>query len=236
MLNIAHRGFRSRYPENTMIAFRKAVEEGADGIEFDVHLSKDRKIVIIHDERLDRTTDLIGRVKDYTLEEMKKANAAKLFPELESERIPTLTEYLDYIKDKDIITNIELKTGIYAYPGIEEMVYELLKEYDIIDKIIISSFNYKSILKMKKLDENIKCGLLIDSWLEKPWDYIKSVGAEYYHPSAYSVDKELVDRLHENGIGINVWYGEDPYDFRKTFDLGVDGMITDYPDIIKTFK
>ncbi|RDY20340.1 glycerophosphodiester phosphodiesterase family protein, partial [Criibacterium bergeronii] len=162
MLNIAHRGFKSKYPENTMLAFKKAVEENADGIEFDVHLSKDDEIVIIHDERLDRTTNAKGRVMDYTLAELKKVNAGALYDNIDFEAIPTLREYFEYIKDKDIITNVELKTGVYWYKGIEQKVYDMIKEFDLKDKIIISSFNHKSVLAMKKIDEKIKCGLLID--------------------------------------------------------------------------
>ncbi|WP_036730139.1 glycerophosphodiester phosphodiesterase [Peptoniphilus mikwangii] len=236
MLNIAHRGFKSRYPENTMLAFKKAVETGADGIEFDVHLSKDGEIVIIHDERLDRTTDKSGRIMDFSLDELKSANAANLYKDIEFEAIPTLREYFEYISDKKLITNIELKTGIYWYDGIEEKVYRMIKEFDIQDKIIISSFNHNSVLKMKEIDKNIKCGLLVACWLNKPWEYVKKLGVEYYHPAAYAVDKEMVKGLHDNGIGINVWYGMEPYDFKTTFDLGVDALITDYPDVIKTFK
>ncbi|MDO5715688.1 MAG: glycerophosphodiester phosphodiesterase [Tissierellia bacterium] len=233
MLNIAHRGFKSKYPENTMIAFRKAVEAGCDGIEFDVHLSKDGEVVIIHDERLDRTTDRTGKVMDYTWRELQEINGANLYPHLSFEPIPTLRQYFDYIKDKNIITNVELKTSIYWYDKIEEKVYNILKEYDIMDQIIISSFNHKSLMEMKKLDKNIVCGALVESWLWEPWNYLKELGVEYYHPNAYGVDQELVDNLHKHGFGINVWYGKEPYDFEKTYALDVDGMITDYPDIIK---
>ena len=236
MLNIAHRGFKSKYPENTMLAFKKAVEENADGIEFDVHLSKDDEIVIIHDERLDRTTNAKGRVMDYTLAELKKVNAGALYDNIDFEAIPTVREYFEYIKDKDIITNVELKTGVYWYKGIEQKVYDMIKEFDLKDKIIISSFNHKSVLAMKKIDEKIKCGLLIDSWLEKPWLYLKQLGVECYHPSAYCVDEELVTGLHENGFELNVWYGTEPFNFSDTYKLNVDAMTTDYPDEINKIR
>lgn len=115
MLNIAHRGFKGVYPENTMLAYEKAVETGADGIEFDVQLTKDGELVIIHDEDLERTTDGKGLVKDKTLHELKKLNASKGCPYCEVQTTPTLREYFDFAKDKDIITNIELKTSIITY-------------------------------------------------------------------------------------------------------------------------
>ncbi len=142
MINFAHRGFKGKYPENTMLAFNKAIEAGADGIEFDVHLSKDGEIVIIHDETLERTTDGSGLVGEKTLDQLKNLNASKAYPDYQVQRILTLSEYFDFAKDYDIITNIELKTSIIDYPGIEEKVYKVIKEYNLAEKVIISSFNH----------------------------------------------------------------------------------------------
>lgn len=108
MLNYAHRGFKSKYPENTMLAFKKALESGADGIELDVHLSKDGHLVIIHDENLLRTCGYDTFVKDLILEELKKLNAAYGYGGID-EKIPTLREYFDFVKDTNLITNIEIK-------------------------------------------------------------------------------------------------------------------------------
>ena len=115
----AHRGFSGKYPENTMLAFEKAVELGVDGIELDVHLTKDNELVIIHDEDIKRTCDGEGLVKDMTLEELKKFDASATFRGVYGFcGIPTLREYFELVKDTDIITNIELKTGVYDYPTI----------------------------------------------------------------------------------------------------------------------
>ena len=230
MLNLAHRGFRSQYPENTMIAFEKAIDAGACGVEFDVHLTKDNEIVIIHDERVDRTTDSVGRVCDFTLKELKKINASNGFNM--NVTIPTLREYFEFAKGKDILTNIELKTGVYWYDKIENLVCDMIEEYSLRDKIIISSFNHNNLLKVKEIDKDYKCGALVESWILEPVDYLLKYGFEYYHPNAYGVDKALVDSLHKNGIGINVWYGREFYNYEKMYELGVDGIITDYPDII----
>ena len=117
----AHRGYSGKYPENTMLAFRKAAETGCDGIELDVQLTKDGKIVVIHDETVDRTTTGTGRVKDYTYEELIKLDAAKLFGgKYGFCPIPSFEEYCQWAAGQDLVTNIEIKTGVYYYEGLEE--------------------------------------------------------------------------------------------------------------------
>lgn len=233
-LNFAHRGFRSKYPENTMLAFSKAAELMVDGIEFDVHLSSDGVPVIIHDESLDRTCNISGLVKNFSFNELKKINAAANFIDDNplNEPIPSLEEYFDFIKDKDIISNIELKTGVFEYPGIEQAVYSLLEKYKLKEKCIISSFNHESILRMKKIDEALLCGFLVDSWDLKPAEYLKRNGVECYHPPAYRLTKDFVDELHDSGIRINAWFGSVQIDYRDVLKTGLDAIITDYPDII----
>lgn len=233
MLNIAHRGFKGSYPENTMLAFRKAVEIGADGIEFDVHLTKDKELVIIHDETLERTTDGKGLVKDKSLDELKKLNASKSYPNYEIQRIPTLREYFEFAKDLDLITNIELKTSIITYETIEKKVYDLIKEYNLKEKIIISSFNHNSLMRMKELDRQIKCGVLESSRLVRPWEYVKNLEMEYYHPLNFVINKEISEKFHENNIGLNIWFGSSDYDFSQCLEFKPEGLITDYPDRVK---
>ena len=122
--NFAHRGFSGKYPENTLLAFEKAIEAQADGIELDVQLTKDGEIVIIHDETIDRTTNGKGLVADYIYEELEKFDASYIYTgQFGFNKIPTLREYFNLIKDTNIVTNIELKTGINEYQGIEEKVY-----------------------------------------------------------------------------------------------------------------
>ena len=233
MLNFAHRGFKGKYPENTMLAFKKAVEIGADGIEFDVHLSKDGELVIIHDETLERTTDGGSLVCEKTLEDLKKLNASKLYPDFEIQRIPTLREYFEFAKDKEIITNIELKNSIIDYEGIEEKVYRLIEEFGLAEKIIISSFNHESLVRFKNIDPNIKCGVLESSRLYKPWEYVKNLGCEYYHPMNFVVDDELVKKCKDYNIGLNIWFGQSEFDYSLYVKDGVTSLITDYPDRVR---
>ena len=235
MINFAHRGFKGKYPENTMLAFKKALEAGASGIEFDVHLSKDGQLVIIHDETLERTTDGLGLVGEKTLDQLKDLNASKNYPDCEIQRILTLKEYFDFVKSYDITTNIELKTSIIDYPGIEEKVYELIKEYGLEEKIIISSFNHNSLIRFKELDDNIKCGVLESSRLYEPWNYVKNLGMEYYHPLNFTVTKEVAEKCAENNIGLNIWFGIPDYDYSQYLEMNPTGLITDYPDRVCEF-
>ncbi len=231
--NFAHRGFRSKYPENTLLAFQKAIEANCSGIEFDVHLTKDQEIVIIHDETLEGTTNGKGRVKDHTLRELKHLDASNTFhSQFGFQEIPTLKEYFELVKDLEIISNIELKTGVYDYPGIEEKVYDLIVEFGLQSKVIVSSFNHESIMRMKNVDQKIICGALFDTWTIHPENYVKEIGVECYHPVAYSLRKEIVHDLKSRGIIVNAWLGKEPVNFSELIEMGIDGIITDYPDVI----
>ncbi len=233
VLNFAHRGFRSKYPENTMLSFEKAVNLGVDGLEFDIHLSKDGIPVIIHDETINRTTDSTGYVRELNFKELKKLNVAANFASSNlNEKIPGLEEYFDFIKNKDIISNIELKNGIFAYEGIEEKVYELIKKYQLDEKCIISSFNHESIFRMKKIAPHLKYGFLTDSWEINPIPYLQEYKIQCYHPSAYRLSAEFVARLHAENIQVNTWFSAVPLDYKSVIETGVDVIISDEPDKI----
>lgn len=235
--NFAHRGFSGKYPENTMLAFIKAVEEGVDGIELDVQLTKDGIPVIIHDETLDRTTDGVGNVVDFTYEELKKYDASFKFKNLGMfNPIPTLEEYLNYIKNFDIVTNIELKTGVNEYLGIEEKVLELIQKYGLEKKVIISSFNHFTVMRFKKLAPHIKCGFLTESWLINGGEYTKEKGIECYHPYFKNLIPEVIKELKENKIEINTWTVNSEEDMRYLIKHEVDSIITNYPDLLNKVK
>ncbi|MCD2501350.1 glycerophosphodiester phosphodiesterase [Clostridium sp. NSJ-145] len=231
--NFAHRGFSSKYPENTLLAFEKAIEVGVDGMEFDVQLTKDGEIVIIHDETIDRTSNGSGRVKDFTYEELLQYDFSASFTgQFGYIKIPLLREYFDLVKDTEIISNIELKNSVYDYEDLEEKVYELIVEYGLDKKVIISSFNHESIIKMKKIDSEIKCGFLSDCWMIEPGKYTKAYGIECFHPAGYYLTGEKVKAIHNEGIEVNVWLGKEPMDYRKLIDMEIDVLISNDPDIV----
>ena len=230
--SIAHRGFSGKYPENTMLAFRKALEAGAEGIEFDVHMTKDDQLVIIHDELLDRTTDGTGLVRDYTLEELRRLDASAGFRGVFGKNpIPTLEEYYELIKDWEILTNIELKTGVIWYPGIEEKVLKVIDHYGRRKDTIISSFNHFSILRMKELAPDIVCGFLEESRIIAPAEYCKKHKVQCWHPLCYDMTEDVVGELKAERIMINAWTVNRREDMEDMLKKGIDGVITNFPDL-----
>lgn len=230
-LNIAHRGFSGYFPENTLLAFNKAVDIKAHGIELDVQLTKDNIPVIIHDEEVNRTTNSTGFVKDFTYKEIRNLNAG------ENEKIPSLEEFLELAKASNIFVNLELKNSIFPYAGLEEIVLNLLDKYSISkDKLIISSFNHNSMIKMKKLDSNIKTGLLYESCLYNPYNYLMTTTASALHPCFASLLQNIDETkdLINKKVEINTYTVNELIYMKALLDLGVNSIITNYPDRLNT--
>lgn len=227
----AHRGFSGLYPENTLLAFKKALELGVTGIELDVQLTKDGHIVVIHDEKLERTTNGHGLVVQYTLAELRELDAGSWFsPHQEGLVIPTLEEVLELIENYPIILNIELKTGIVDYPALEEKVLAMVKEFDLADRVLYSSFNHYSIKKIKDLDATARTGVLYMEGIYEPWDYARWINADALHPLFYVVRPELIAGAHAAGIDVNTFTLDDETLMRRMIQCGVDGIFTNYPD------
>ena len=235
---MAHRGYSGKYPENTMLAFEEAAKTGADGIELDVQLTKDGQVMVIHDERIDRTTDGTGFVKDYTYEELKKFNASKVKGDrYEFQHIPTFEEYCAWVKDKNLVTNVELKTSIIYYPEIEEKTLEIIRRYGLEDRIIFSSFNHLSILKMKELAPEIPCGALVGSkGLKCAGFYCERFGFEFYHPDYATLTEEDVRECKEHGVGINAGTVNELGGLEQMAEWNCEGVITNYPDAAMKYK
>ncbi|HHU78985.1 MAG: glycerophosphodiester phosphodiesterase [Caldicoprobacterales bacterium] len=227
----AHRGASAYAPENTEAAFCMAMEMQAGGIELDVHLSRDGKVVVCHDERVDRVSNGTGLVRDMTLEELKKLDFGSWFgDEFRDERIMTLDEFLKLVEGWDGILNIEIKSGVILYEGIEDRIVDALRRFDRIDTSIISSFNHYSLLAIKKLEPALKIGLLYAAGLVEPWEYARRIGAEAIHPLFYSAAPPIITGCRENGILLNAWTVDEPEYIRMLALGGVDGIITNVPD------
>lgn len=181
----AHRGASGYAPENTLEAFRLAMEQGADGIELDVHLTKDGEVVVIHDETLDRTSDGQGKVRDYTLEELKKFSFHNHIEKYKGVQIPTLKEVLDLVENSSMKVNIELKTGIYWYEGIEEKTMEIVKNKKMEGRVIYSSFNHYSIQKILEQDIHAETAYLFSDVTLNMEKYAKETGVKGLHPAVY---------------------------------------------------
>ncbi len=188
----AHRGCSQRYPENTITSFTKAAElfeRGLVGIEFDIQLTRDGEIVVIHDERIDRTTDGYGFVRDYTLEELKTfhIHTGTVAPE----HIPAIEEVLELLEDKmrrGFMLNIELKNSVYPYPGMEEKIIELIQSRDLEKQIVWSSFSAKSLSKVRKLLPNAEIGILDTKASDCLYKLKGGCGANAIHPYWQGID------------------------------------------------
>lgn len=230
----AHRGAAGEFPENTMLAFEEAYKQGADGIELDVQLSKDGVPVIIHDESLKRITKKKGMIKDKTYEELRKIDVSFKFPEYaEKAIIPTLEEFLEWVQDKDLLLNIELKNSIVLYKGLEEKTIELCKKYNVCDRVVLSSFNHYSMVLCKKLDPEIKTALLVDELLFEPWKYVKSVGADALHTNYKSLPRFVIEGCVKNNIPVRSYTVNKKEDIALFKQLGIDAIFTDFPKLGK---
>jgi len=246
-LIIAHRGASGFAPENTMAAFELAERLGTDFIEFDVRMSKDGELVIIHDETVDRTTNFTGNVKDYTLRELQGMDAAIHFHPLYAEQpIVTLSEVMNRFAGK-IGMLIEIKDP-RAYPGIEEKVAEVVRRYELLQDmegtkdsagtegsagIIIQSFDFESARKIHNLLPDISVGVLIHAGQHplsgETLDKLASY-ASYINYSHDLLDKEIVREIHDRNRKVMAWTIRKERDMERMKKLGVDGIITDYPD------
>lgn len=227
----AHRGASAYAPENTLEAFQLAMDQGADGIELDVQLTKDGELVVIHDETIDRVSDGKGAVRDYTLEELKKFSVSNHFEQYPDVKIPTLREVLELVKPGTMEINIELKTGIFWYPEIERKVLELVKEEGMEDRIIYSSFNHYSVQKIKELSPEAETAYLIGDVMLDVAAYTKNTGIKGLHPALFHVKMaDFLKEYKESGIALRVWTVNEKNQIRWLIDEGVDAVITNYPD------
>jgi len=234
-LNIAHRGASSLAPENTFAAFDKAIETGADGIEFDVQLSKDNVPVIIHDQILERTTTGRGRVKDFTLAELKKYDAGSWFePQFKDQNIPALEDLLNRYKESGLLFNIELKNEATGYPGIEESVLQCISNFKLEDRVIISSFNHESLALCRKLNPNVRTGMLYLKNIKTPWHIARSLGCYSVHPLFYYLKfDEIMAGFKEHNLPLYPWTVNYPKQMKAFAAAGIEGIITDYPQKLK---
>lgn len=231
---LAHRGASGYAPENTMSAFKKAIEMGADGIELDVHLSKDGHLVVIHDEMLDRTTNGKGMVMNLTLEELKQLDAGSWFSdEFKGEKIPTLEEVLKLIHNTSMILNVEIKAGYRLYKDIEEKTLSMLEKYNMLNSCIISSFDHYSLVRVRELNKQVKTGMLYSASLYKPWEYARSLKVNALHPHYITLTEEFITSAHNENFPINTYTVNDEAYMIKLAAAKISMMITNYPDKAK---
>lgn len=219
-----------------MAAFRVAEQLGADGFELDVMLTRDGVPVVIHDEKLDRTTNGTGLVQSRTFDEIRRLDAGSWFSRtFAGEKIPSLEEVLQTYGNR-MFLNIELKNSYLRAPGLEEKVLELIRRHRIEQQVIVSSFDHHSMQKFHGLAPDVKTGLLYDCCLVDVIGYATKLGASALHPfyATVHVQPELVAVAHAGDLDVNVWTVNDPEHMRMCIAAGVDAIITNYPDRLKS--
>ena len=237
-LLVAHRGFRAKYPENTMIAFKAGVDAGAQMVELDVHLTRDHEVVVIHDDTLDRTTNGKGPVDDYTLTDLKKLDAGHWFdPRFAGEQIPTLREVLRQLSHR-VLINIEIKSDIEQNTPvsgvIEEKVLDLLKREDAFSAVLISSFDPRIIENIKGTNNLLAVAFISETTEgEKTVNFCRGLNVFSFHPNFLSVDKTVVEGMHEAGVHVFPYNVNSKLEFQRLIDTGADGLITDEPLLFK---
>ncbi|MBD3407164.1 MAG: glycerophosphodiester phosphodiesterase [Candidatus Lokiarchaeota archaeon] len=227
-LIIGHRGYPLKAPENTLKSFQMAAEQGADMVELDVQLTADNELVCIHDYEVSRTTSGSGSVHEMTLKELRELDAG------DGERIPLLSEVLDYAKNT-IDVNIELKI-----PGIENQVVDIIRSRTMTHHVLVSSFIHGSLQVIKDLDKTLKTAALVSQLPNDVVSYCMDLNVDALNPLYSLVNAELVEKLHCAGLEVFPWTVNDPQIILNMLDMNVDGIISDdvevLANLIGTFK
>ena len=226
----AHRGSKGTHPENTLASFKEAVRVGSDGIELDVHLTKDGHLVVIHDETVDRTTNRTGEIRNLTLAEIKAMDAGSWFNEtFAGEKIPTLEEVLLLLTELGFNgqLNIELKTDVIQYKGLVEKCLALQSAKDWPFAIVYSSFNPYTLVELKEANPSQEIGLLFESkeWADKGDAMLEK---ESYHPDLKLLDWAI--EWNRNQLPLRVWTVNEDTDINRCFELQIEAIFTDYPE------
>jgi len=236
-LIIGHRGASRDAPENTIAAFDLAIEQHADGIEFDVQLSKDGVPVVIHDPMLRRTTSGRGPVRGHTLAELKQLDAgfwfdrafpARAGPSYVGERIPTLAETLDWVCARQCLAYLEIKRGWRPSPGIEERVLAEIRRARVLPLVTVISFDLPTLRRVRKLDPQVAVGIDFTE-PRAAVELAQSIRAQTILPSGRFLRRRFIARAQRAGLTVVVWDVDRGWSMRRRVAAGVDGVITGYP-------
>ena len=230
---IAHRGASGEAPENTLAAFKLAVEQGCDAIELDIHLAADGQIVVCHDDSIGRTTTGKGVIREMTSQQLKQADAGVKFGgQFAGERIPLLEEVFDLVP-QEIMLNIEIKSGFDR--RIESTLLELLDRKKRLDNVVVSSFNHKSLRLLKQLEPRVKIGLLYAADFANHRRIAEAMEVDVYslHPDYRLIQREDIADAVAHGLKVFPYTINDEMDMRQAVQNGASGIITDYPGKLK---
>lgn len=226
----AHRGASGQYPENTLEAFQAAKKKRAYGIELDVQLSKDDKLVVIHDHLLERTTNGSGLVRQTNWATLRQLRAdhssARRFPQA---RIPLLREVFQHFAESGLHFIIEMKNLLTPQPGLEEKLIDMIRSFQLTERTVVSSFNFDSLTRIKELDPQQTTGLLYIGSLPAPWEVAARYQADQLHVPKDQLTPALVRQAQEYGFPVIGWTINSEREIREAIRTGVDGIITNFP-------
>ncbi len=229
MLSIAHRGASGYAPENTFAAFRRALAMGVAFIETDLQLSRDARLVAMHDATVNRTTNGQGTVHDMTLAELRRLDAGSWFgSEFSGERIPTIEEILQFAKKHDVVFYLEMKpSGSW---GGEHVLISALRDSGEIARTVVISFDPGILAGVRKIEPTLMTGLLFDGQIEKPLEKALEIGARQIAVRGDLVTARLLKEARERDLQVVCWTVNQPAHLRLLAEAGVDGIMSDYPD------
>jgi glycerophosphoryl diester phosphodiesterase len=232
MLVIAHRGASGHAPENTMAAFRLALEMGARAVELDVHQTLDHALVVAHDDDLKRCGRDRRRLRNLHWDEASSVEVGSWFdPAFKGERLPALEAVYDLLPPS-VELHAELKHGSKVYPGIEERVVDLIHKRGALARTLVSSFDHEALYSVRSLDEKVRLGYLLGlTTLKTAFAEMKELGAESLNLSARQTTARVVKAAHDRGFKVLVYTVNAPQERDRLRKLGVDGIFTNYPEL-----
>jgi glycerophosphoryl diester phosphodiesterase len=230
---IAHRGASGHAPENTMAAFRRAVELGARFIETDLQITRDARVVAIHDFTLERTTNGKGQVHLLALDQIRALDAGSWFDDhgagsYSGEHVPTLEEILDFAKEHDVIFYLEIKSG--PAWGVEHAMVAALRDRNASARVVILSFDPSSLGSVHRLDPTMMTGFLCEHPSSDLVERTVRAGARQIVAGGDLITSAVVEQAHHAGLQVVAWTINEPDQMRRLIAAGVNGIITDYPD------
>jgi glycerophosphoryl diester phosphodiesterase len=220
-------------PEHTIPAYEAAVAAGADALELDVHLSADDQLVVIHDARLERTTDGRGLVREHTAQQLKRLDAGRWFGRrFRGQRLQLLGEVLERFRDR-VAFAVELKAGSDVYPGIEERLVTLLQLYDVADRTLVASFDHHALRRCREVDPDVRTGALVVARLLAPAALAPPGVLTALCLPAELVTAPDVAAVRQAGLDCYVWVVNDAAVAARFVGWGVAGLVTDRPDLLR---
>lgn len=234
-LIFGHRGAKAYYAENTLHSFEQAIAMGADGIELDIHYSKDQEVMVFHDFTLKRMCGVKGAISDYTKDELKTFVVRY---KSQHEQIPTLNETLHLVSslqhqyNRKLWVNIELKAGSSIYPGIERAALTAALKYLPLEQVIFSSFDHFAIKTIKELNQHALTGVLTASAMVDPWEYTRKLKADFYHPAYEALDQNTLNSYEKHQLSINPYTVNNPKIGQWLMGNNIHAIITDKPDVM----